>query len=420
MADINNVITTSQGWSKIVYGSVMDLQVEHGKILDLIEFNERKKLGSKYSEPVWISEESGVTYNGGTGVVYDLEDAIAAESVEAQGDGQEITVRSTVSFKRLTTAVANGEAAHGRFMTKMLSNMKKTHTKRAADVIINGGSARGVIDTGGAAGTGATQNLTLSLGSCKGCFINSRAYIDIYDSTGVTKRNATGTFKINKFTPGSASHTLNVTASVAAELDAVTDADIIYFKRQKGNESVGLRTICGQTSGAYLTIDPATVPEWQGNNLTVSANMSLTKVRQGCTLSMDRGASGEFIFLSSSKVFNHFADDIEALRTVDTPKEEMEYMGGVKRIKYHLEDEMVISFVTTTLMPDTQAVVFPRETFERIGSTDMTMNLTGGSSDELMYNVMEAKNGVEFRSYSDWLTWTTDPRGCVSFNSITP
>lgn len=420
MADIHNVITTSEGWSKIVYGGVRDLQVEHGKILDMIEFNARNRVGSKFSETVWITEESGVTYSGGTGVVYDLEDAVAAESEEAQGDGQEITVRSTVSFKRLSTAVSSGEAAHGRFLTKMLSNMKKTHTKRAADVIINGGSSRGTIAVGGAAGTGVTQNLTLSLASCKGCFINSRSYIDIYDSTGVTKRNASGTFKINSFTPGASTHTLNVTAQFDTELNAVTDNDIIYFKGQKGNESTGLRSICGQTTGTYLTINAATVPEWQGNNLTVGSNMSLTKVRQGATLAMDRGASGEFVFLSSSKVFNHFADDIEALRQVHTPGNEMEYMGGVRRIKYYLEDDMIITFVTSTLMPDTQAVMFPTDAFERIGSTDMTMNLVGGPDDELMYNVMESKNGVEFRTYSDWLPWTTDPRSCVSFNTITP
>lgn len=421
MADIANDIATAQRMSKDVYGQVQDLQVEHQKILDRIPFNTRNKLGSAYVEPVWVSEESGVTYEGpGGGVVYDIEEAVAAESVEARGDGAELTVKSTVSFKRLSTAVSNGEEAFVRFFTKLLSNMRKTHVKRGADVVVNGGSPRGVVSA--AAGSGATQTFTLSLASCKGVFINSRSKIDIFEGATATKRNLTSTFKIDRFVPGAASHALTVTATgpnAAAEMNAVAANDTIYFKGQRGNEATGLRTIAGQTSGAYLTIDPATVPEWQGNVQAVGANMSLTQLRRGATLAMDRGAMGEFLWLGSHRVFNHFADDVEVLREVKSADDEMNFRGGLKTLKYYLEDEMTISFATSTLFPDTEAVLIPVEDYERIGSSDISFSLVGGP-DERMLNIIQGKNGVELRSYSDWLLWSTNIRSSVKYTTITP
>ena len=419
MADINNTISSSAGWRKTVWGDVKDLTVPHEKPLKKIQFEARKKLGSQYSEVVFVSEEGGLTYADGSGNVYALNDSVAAVSHEALGSGKEISLKSTVSFKALSTAVSGGEQAHGRFFTRWMANAKQSHIKRQCDVLINGGRHRGSIAVGGAAGTGATQTLTLTISeTAMGFFLNNRGYIDIYDSTGVTKRNATGTFKIDSFVPGTASHTMVVTATQASELDAVTDNDIIFPMGAKGVESPGVLFVAGNVSASYLGIDASAIPEWRGNVQAVGGNLSLTAVRTGLTRAMDRGAMGRFLFLCNSTNFNHFAADIEALRQVHRADDEKHFKSGLMDLEYYIEDDVSVMFMTSTLMPGGYAVALPVEECYRVGSSDFGFTLAGSGIEGDMIQYLEGFNAVQLRTFSDELYWTCDPRGHVQFTTI--
>ena len=142
--------TDLSGLFKEVYGeSVVSLVPESALIVKEIPFVAREKqLGNKYHQPVIVQMEHGVTYAGADAGAFTLNNAISMKTQDAQVQGAQMVLRSTLDYE--SAARASGSKSAFMDATQLqVENMLQSLTKRLELSLIYGAAATGL-------GTGVT------------------------------------------------------------------------------------------------------------------------------------------------------------------------------------------------------------------------------------------------------------------------
>jgi hypothetical protein len=142
-----NEVATLNGLYKDRYANkVKDLVPDHVKLYNAIKYDESKKQGQSYIEPVILSLESGFTYGGSEGGLFDLEDAKEFKMRPATVKARELVLRSAISIGALNRS-ASGEQSIEKAMDLMVGNMLKSIYHRLEVQMFYGQSGIGVVKT---------------------------------------------------------------------------------------------------------------------------------------------------------------------------------------------------------------------------------------------------------------------------------
>lgn len=412
-----NTTATAEGWAKVRYGEKKDARPKGTKFQNRIPFEARKRTGRYLSEPVFLSDEAGVTFNRGvTGNAFGLNAAGAAESEETQANGAEIVVSVTTGLKVLTTAIEAGEQAFGNFYEKMLSNGMRAAAKYVELTSLHGGENMGVVSSNSGAG-GAYAIVLTEASWLSGAWIGSKnAMVDFYTSNLVTKRNLTTDVVITSVNV--ATRTINVTG-LDAELAAVIGTDVVYFKGMLNQVCDGVGKVCGLTTGeSFVGINHNDRPDlWSGNTQDCSSGpLEFSDLNAGLMKAAEKGGEGDYLLMCAMLTWGSLADDVAALRSIDQGYSRERQDIGTQGIRYFTHTGTVEVF-PTVYQKNGRAFAFPESEFMRIGSTDITGELPGIG--QKYFNVLSDQNGFEIRLYSDQLPYTTDVKSCVDFINIT-
>ena len=107
---------------KEVYGDKLESLIpESSVLLKKIPFRKSEKLGDKFIQPVLLSSEQGFTYNS-DGTAFSLNDAVTAVMKEAQVDGSELLLRTSISYRHAAKA-AEGKGAFANWTKLVVKNM---------------------------------------------------------------------------------------------------------------------------------------------------------------------------------------------------------------------------------------------------------------------------------------------------------
>jgi hypothetical protein len=121
-----NEVSTLNGLYKERYADkVKDLVPDHVKLYNAVKFDQSKKLGGAYNEPVILSLESGFTYGNEEGNLFDLEEAKEFKMKNASVKARELVLRSAISIAALNRS-ASGEQSIDKAMDLMVGNMLKS------------------------------------------------------------------------------------------------------------------------------------------------------------------------------------------------------------------------------------------------------------------------------------------------------
>lgn len=411
-----NTLATAAGIAKEQYGELKDARPKQVKVQRRIGFNARKKLGKRFVEPVWMSDEQGITYDDGTaGNAWALNAAVAAESVEASASGTEMAVRVSCGIKPISTALSQGDQAFASFYSQMLGNAKKSIHKRLELSLIHGGEPIGTVSS--SSGSSGAYALTLTGQSwVPGAWLGSKGTkIDVYTSGG-SKRNTTTDVIVTSVNP--ASKIVNI-AGLDSEVSNIANTDVIYFKGAKDAEFDGLKKICGLASGeSYLGIAAASYLDlWTGHSETCSDGpFEFSDLQKGLMAAAGKGGEGDYVCLLSHASWGNMADDLNGLRAIDDSYDKSSVDYGSKGFKFHTVTGTV-EFIPTLHIDEGSALAFPVDMFKRIGSTDITFEMPGRQ--QSFFRELDGAMGVEIRGYSDQAVWTTDVKSCVHFTNIT-
>ena len=120
---MSNQVSTLNGLFKERYSDkVTKLVPDHVKLFNAIKFDTSKKVGKSYNEPVVLSLESGFTYAGESGSLFNLNDVKEFKMEEAVIKARELVLRSAISIGALSRSKDNSQAVD-KAMDLMVANM---------------------------------------------------------------------------------------------------------------------------------------------------------------------------------------------------------------------------------------------------------------------------------------------------------
>lgn len=414
MAQFNTAATLS-AMHKEIYGDSLENLIPDGvKVLKKIPFaSADKELSDNYIQPVQLSHEHGFSY--GTGV-FTLEDSIAAQYEEAQVQGKFLLLRTAISYSG-AARMSNNKKSFVKWSELIVRSMVQSMSKRLEVQNMYGDSAGGIGRVDGAPVVAPATQAVVTIATAEwasGIWSGSEAMtLDCYDTTGATKRNAVGALTVDSVDLTARTVTLT---GAAADVSAIADTDIFYFRNSKGAEGNGIDRLITNT-GTLYNIDATQYSLWKGNTFSAgSAALSFSKVNAAVALAVERGLEDMVCCMVSPKTWTNLQADQAALRRFNSSADSKNAKVGPESIEYYGQNG-VIEIVPSIYVKEGEAFIFCPKYAKRLGSTDVTFKMPGKSEHEL-YLQLPGQAGYELRCLTEQNLFFEAPAKSVKITGI--
>lgn len=424
--------TTAEGMWKTVFGKLENTVPEYAGYTKLFPFKRQARTGKNYEFPIRVRRSHGVTFKSGDDSfdAFTLNDPVTGQTKTAQVSGASLVIRERMGHKATMAALAEGEQAFANLYGETVADTYNTLGFYQEASVIYGQTDFGVIDTGGAASTGATQDFVLSAASsAPGLWAQMEgAKIDVWSTGFAAQRNSSNDMTVNaiSFDLATGKVTLNVTGN-ASEMNAVTDTDVVvpkgWYDSSNGHQSfAGLDKIITNT-GSLFGIDAASYPTWAGSTFGAgSAELSFQKLTKAQVLIAVRcGLSEEPLDCRISPMtWADLNNNTAALKRIAEKGGGKVELGASELIYHGVTGPMRIS--AHPMIKGGEAFVGMPKKVVRGGVTDITFQYASsvreGQATRFLRE-LENSNGFEFRGMWDNFLIIPKPRAWVKITGIT-
>jgi hypothetical protein len=410
------------GLFKEVYGDdVISLVPDSAKLVKSIGFvSADKELGNKYHQPVILSNEHGITYAAADAGAFALNDSVALTMKDAQVQGSQMVLRSSMSYDAAARA-SNSKKAFVKGTELLVENMLETMTKRLELQLLYGGSSGGLGNCDSSANASSTSTVItlVSASWAAGIWAGSEnAELDLYDAA--SKKNTNAALVISAIDLDNKKVTVTGNATDIAAIDTFIAADsddsaYLIWRGAYGAEMSGVDKII-TNSGSLFGINAGTYNLWKGNSYAVGAALAIGKVLAGVSRAVERGLDEDVSCYINPLVWKDLNSDLAGLRRFDSSFKE-KGVAGNKSIQYHGQNG-IIDIVAHNCVKQGEGFIFPTKKARRIGAVDITFKRPGGGGDQ-MFRELSNNAGFELRSYTDQAVFIETPARCVKLTGIT-
>ncbi len=422
-----NEVATLNGLFKDRYASkVQDLVPDHIKLYNAAKFQDSKKLGGSYVEPVILSLESGFTYGGTDGLLFTLDAAKEFKMEKASVKARELVLRSAISIGALNRA-ASGDQSIDKAMDLMVGNMLKSIYHRLEIQMFYGQSGLGTVKTlnqeVGTTKTIAITDAEWAAGIWNGTtgakieIVNSGATSNVLigiEIVGYSLKNKTVTIKK---TDGS---------NFVTTGDDVAVGSVIYFKgavvagaTPVKNEFIGVHGI-SQEAVNLFGVANANEPLFQGSVVDVGTSgtpviLSQDKIEEGIAAMVEKGLMEELVCVYvNPKQWTDLLAQQDAKRVLDSSYSPAKHQSGAREIEFFGQNG-TIKIKASTFVKEGYAYIVSESDLKRIGSTEVTFKRPDG---EEFFKLLENAHGVEMRCMTDQALFTSRPASICQLRYI--
>jgi hypothetical protein len=419
-----NEVSTLNGLYKERYADrVKDLVPDHIKLYNAIKFDSSKKVGEAYNEPVILSLESGFTYGGEDGNLFDLEDAKEFKMKNAKIKARELVLRSAISIAALNRSASSDQSIE-KAMDLMVGNMLKSIYHRLEVQMFYGQSGISVVKTDSGA-SAASKEISMKDAEWAAGVWNgtTNAEIEIFDAALANKR---GVYVIGGYSLSAKSVTISRKDAAPIGLDEILADDVVYFKgaAEVGavkNEFLGVHAISEETTNLF-GIANANEPLFQGSvvevgtdSTTNAAPLSQQKVEEGISAMVEKGLMEEEVCTYvNPKQWDDLLSEQTAKRSVDSSYSPSKAQSGSREIEFFGQNG-TIKVKASTFVKQGYSYIICEKDLKRIGSTEVTFKRPDG---EEFFKLLEGKHGVEMRCMTDQALFTARPASICQLKNI--
>lgn len=404
MASTNTVDTLNGNFKKVYTERGLNHIIPTSvKILPLIDFVPSEKMGGlNYNVPVVLQNEHGVTYGGDEGTAFSLATPISGTIKEATVKGNEIVLRSFLSYGAASRA-EKSEGAFVRSTKHLVENMMTSVSKKLEAETLYGqvglarvssvlGNVITILDAEYASGlwTGA-EGMSIALTSDA--------------SLGAPDRGTANVVSVD---------IENKTVTVDAIPAGVVANDYIFENGALSKEFAGIHKILTNT-GNLFGIDATQYSLWKSTEYSVGGALSYDKINEGLAAAAGKGLDEDVQLFVSPASWAKLASDQAAFRRYDSSYKSEEAKQGFESIKFYAQNGMV-EIIPHTFIKEGFAYALVLDEFEKVGSTDVTFK-TPGKGDEF-FKQLENAAGFELRCYADWAIFCHKPNKQLLFKDI--
>ncbi len=416
--------TNILGDFKVKYADkIKSLVPEAAKFQKLVPFENAKKTGKFYAQPVVLNNESGFTYasGGNIGTAYSLNDPIPMNMPEAEVSGSEITLNSAIPQGVITRAQNGDSASFEKATSLVVENMVESSAKRLETSLLYGGVGIGVTSSTTLSGSGATTSVVqiTTASWATGIYAGAEtSQVQFYNGSSLVSSGADSVFTITAIDTANFTITVTGTSTGTTALAALTATALnVYWNGSFGNEMIGLDSI-STNAGTLFNISAVTYNLWAGNTYTVSSGgLTFAKLQAAVAKPVQRGLNTDVVVLVNPNTWNDLQTDIAALRRYEGSDKVTD--SGSNGIKYFSQNG-TMEIVPYNMIKNGVAYVFPKDRLSRIGSSDIsfqTASLNGQSAD--YWWVLPSNNGIGLRTFTDQALFCDAPSHLVKITGIT-
>jgi len=412
-------VTVSQldGLFKDVFADkVQNLIPDNVMLYNMVKFENAKKLGEKFSQPVIVKQSQGFTYGGSSGDAYVLNEAVTAQTKEAEVKGYSMVARTKISYDAAARS-ASSEAAFEQSTKLIVADMLRSFAKRLEISMFYGQKEIGLVN----APTVAVNTLVISDASWAPGIWNGLegAKIEIFSDDLSTDRTSTSRtitaidLDAKQLTVDGAALTL--TAGDRVTFEGTYDDGNTVWKEMLGLEAIMKAYDDGVTD--LFGINPASFNVWRSTLYSAgSADLSFEKIQQAVAAGAARGLDESVCVMVSNVTWAKLLTDQAALRQYDNSYQRSVAENGSETIKFHGQTG-TIEIVPCSYVKESLAFVMPKTVLRLLGSTDITFQLPGHDNDRFFRELTDAA-GFELRAYCDLALFTHAPNKLVLIENI--
>jgi hypothetical protein len=417
---------------KVAYAkSYVDLVPPTGKIMKLVDFVPAEMQNGKHYElPVILTQEAGFTYSLDTQSAYALNDSIGMSMASAIVPGFDLVLSSTVGYNQAARA-SHSATSFKSVMSVKFDNMLKSAEKRleinflygqshiakasVQQVVIANSLLPMVID----AAEWATGIWTASEGA-------QVVFVQASDNTAIDSLRSFTVAKVDVdsrtvyFAAGTQG-TPGALATLETAIESVA-LNIHWFGSCSGSagtfafaETAGLKKIMTNSSTLF-GIDASQYDLWKGNTVTVSGQLTMSKVLAAVSRAVQRGLDTKVALMVNPNTWADLASNLAALRRFDGSYSRKKAENGSEVLEY-VSQNGVIEVHSYNLVKEGDAFIFPPDHALRVGARKLGLNDPTRSEDDIFFT-LPGYAGVGLRAYSNQAIFVEKPACTVYINGI--
>jgi hypothetical protein len=407
-----NSASTLSSWLKEIYAdSINDLIPEGVRLIKMVQFKSGdKELGGTFHQPVALTHEHGFTVGSGA---FSLNSHIAASYADAQVSGVNLLLRTAISYDAAAKA-SSSKKAFVKWSEQVVTNMTSSFTKRLEVLAFYGGASLGKVSA--VSDSSGTNTITITTASwASGIWAGSEGCeLDCYSAvTGGSQRNSNATLVISAV--DLVNRTVTVTGN-SSDTAAIQANDFLFYRGFRGAEMNGLDKIVTNTGSLY-NISAATYALWKGNSYSASSGaLTMAKIQAAVATGVAKGLDEKVSVFCSPTTYANLNSDLSALRKFDGSYRSGKGESGFESISYFgVNGE--IEIIPSIYVKEGEAFCVPVKQLMRIGSSDVTMQMPGQPSDQLVLQ-LPSNAGYEMRLFTDQNLFAQRPAWITKITSI--
>lgn len=386
-----------------------------------------KQLGDKFNAPVKVQSGQGYTYNT-DGSAFALNAAIGLQMENALVPAFSLIRRDNISYTAISRSA--GKNSFGKAVDITLNDMTEGAGFRLECTYLHGTRGLGVVTSSTNQSTTQTKVFLSSATWATGIWASTLgAQVQFYrsDTNALVSSGADSVFQVVGMDFSAFSLTVNGTTTGITALDAAAAATNlnIAFNGAFGStfllpvEGVGLITIASNT-GTLFSINSVTWPLWQGNTYdAASAPLTFGKLQKAITLPGDKGLMGEdcTVLVPLTSFSDLLTEQAAARRYGDVKGKKMD--NGADALEFY-SPSGTMTIVPHPLMKRGEALLYPTDSITRIGSSELTFQLPGTSTDSYLQVPLIDFAGYQVRIWADNTVFAETPSHMCLIKNVVP
>jgi len=384
-----------------------------------------KQLGDKFNAPVKVQSGQGYTYNT-DGSAFALNAAIGLQMENALVPAFSLIRRDNISYTAISRSA--GKNSFGKAVDITLNDMTEGAGFRLECTYLHGTRGIGVTMTTTAVSSTQTTVALTPASWATGIWASSiGAQIQFYrsDTNALVSAGADSVFQVVGMDFTAYTLTVNGTTTGSTALVALNVAGNVAFNGAFGAtfalpiEGVGLITIASN-KGTLFSINSVTWPLWQGNIYDAgNAPLSFGKLQKAITLPGDKGLMGEecTVLVPLTSFSDLLTEQAAARRYGDVKGKKMD--NGADALEFY-SPSGTMTIVPHPLMKRGEALLYPTDSITRIGSSELTFQLPGTSTDSYLQVPLGDFAGYQVRIWADNTVFAETPSHMCVITNIVP
>lgn len=385
-----------------------------------------KQLGDKFNAPIKVQSGQGYTYNS-DGSAFALNPAIALQMENALVPAFSVIRRDNISYTAISRSA--GKNSFGKAVDITLNDMTEGAGFRMECTYLHG--QQGIGNTSSSVNIDTTHT-TLHLTAASwatgiwASALNAQIQLFVVSSGALVSSGADSVFQVVSvnFTAFTV-EVVGTTTGISALDTAATAPLVIYFNGAATNsnsawiEGVGLMKIASNM-GVLFSVDSSLFPLWQGNVYDAGgAPLSFGKLQKAITLPGDKGLMGEdcTVLVPLTTFSDLLTEQAAARRYGDVKSKKMD--NGCDAIEFY-SPSGTMEIIPHPLVKRGQAIIYPTDSITRIGSSDLTFQLPGTSTDSYLQVPLGDFAGYQVRIWADNTIFAETPSHMCYITNIVP